>query len=148
MTENHTFRTRLRCRRAWLAAAGLLLAAAPAWAGGRTERVSVGPGGAQGNSTSGFGAFAVSAAGRFVAFTSDASNLVAGDTNGALDVFVRDRKLGTTERVSVATAGTEANGGSGRLGVAISAAGRFVAFYSEATNLVPNDTNGGSDIFV
>jgi hypothetical protein len=72
-----------------LAAAGLLLAGAvPAWAGS-TERVSVGPGGVQGNSDSSIPA--ISANGRFVAFSSIATNLVAGDTNGVEDVFVRTR---------------------------------------------------------
>jgi Tol biopolymer transport system component len=87
-----------------------------------------------------------SADGRFVAFQSDASNLVAGDTNGALDVFVRDRKRGKTVRVSVDSAGGEANGPS-TMG-AISPDGRFVAFGSHASNLVPSDTNFEYDIFV
>ena len=69
----------------------------------------------------------MSADGRYVAFGSDASNLVPGDTNHAGDVFVRDRRSGTTERVSVATGGTQANGAS--VSPAISADGRYVAFY-------------------
>jgi Tol biopolymer transport system component len=87
-----------------------------------------------------------SADGRFVAFQTDASNVVAGDTNGALDVFVRDRKRGRTVRVSVDSAGAEANGPS--IMGAISPDGRFVAFTSGATNLVPSDTNGEFDTFV
>ena len=119
-------------------------AAAPAWSDGTTERVSVGPGGAQGNS----GSFipALSADGRFVAFISTATNLVPGDTNDALDVFVHDRRTGTTRRVSVGPGGVQANGGSTR--AAISADGRLVAFHSVASNLVPGDTNGESDVFV
>ena len=75
-------------------------AAMPAWAHGTTERVSVSSGGAQGNDGSYFDP-AISADGRFVAFTSDATNLVPGDTNGAADIFVRDRQTGTTRRVSL-----------------------------------------------
>ena len=89
---------------------------------------------------------AISADGRFVAFASDASNLVPGDTNGTLDVFVRDRQTGTTRRVSVGPGGVQGNGDS--FDPAISADGRFVAFTSDATNLVPGDTNGASDVFV
>src|SRR5881409_3649136 len=117
---------------------------------GRTERVSVASGGAQGNGNSGLIGFAfppaLSADGRFIAFVSFATNLVAGDTNGATDVFVHDRLTGTTERVSVASGGTEGNDAS--LGPALSADGRFVAFQSDATNLVAGDTNGATDVFV
>ena len=73
----------------------------------------------------------ISADGRFVAFASYASNLVAGDTNGTDDVFVRDRKQGTTELVSVSSAGEQANAGTYRApDPSISADGRFVAFVS------------------
>ena len=75
-----------------------------------------------------------------MAFESDATNLVSGDTNGTADIFVHDRQTGTTERVSVATGGSQATGGS--FTPAISADGRFVAFHSDATNLVSGDTNG------
>ena len=89
----------------------------------------------------------ISEDGRFVAFSSRATNLVPNDLNGTFDIFIRDRLTGTTERVSVDSADAEANGGSyGR--PAISADGRFVAFSSEASNLVPGDTNGQEDIFV
>src|SRR5262245_27577526 len=108
-----------------------------------TTRVSVATGGAQANG--GSSSPAISADGRFVAFASEATNLVAGDTNGATDVFVRDLLTFTTERVSVATGGVQANGFSFR--PAISAAGRFVAFVSSATNLVPGDTNPFQKIF-
>ena len=89
---------------------------------------------------------AISADGRFVAFSSDATNLVPGDTNGTADVFVRDRQTGTTRRVSVGSGGAQGNGLS--VDPAISADGRFVAFASDATNLVPGDTNGADDVFV
>ena len=117
---------------------------------GTTERVSVASDGAQGNGSSGLVTFAfppaLSADGRFVAFVSFATNLVASDTNGATDVFVHDRQTGTTERVSVASDGTEGNAASA--GAALSADGRFVAFHSAATNLVAGDTNGTNDVFV
>jgi len=96
---------------------------------------------------------AVSADGRYVAFASDATNLVPSDTNGFTDVFVRDTCVGapagctpSTVRVSVDSNGAQANGFS--FSPAISADGRYVAFASDATNLVPSDTNGFTDIFV
>src|SRR5881409_2729990 len=117
---------------------------------GTTERVSVASGGAQGNGSSGLIGFAfppaLSADGRFIAFQSFATNLVAGDTNSATDVFVHDRQTGMTERVSVASDGTQANNVSSY--PALSADGRFVAFESDATNLVAGDTNGATDVFV
>src|SRR4029434_8337010 len=111
---------------------------------GTTERVSVSSAGAQASGLS--HAPSVSADGRFVAFTSLAANLVAGDTNGSWDIFVRDRQLGTTERVSLTTSGGQAYSGS--ISASISADGRFVAFRSTAANLVAGDTNGCADIFV
>jgi Tol biopolymer transport system component len=113
---------------------------------GVTRRVSVGPGGAQANGESFAGPLSLSADGRFVAFDSRASNLVLRDTNGVQDVFVRDRRADVTRRVSVGRGGAQANGFSS--GAAISADGRFVAFFSEASNLVPGDTNGVLDAFV
>src|SRR5437764_14044 len=109
-----------------------------------TERVSVASGGTEGNGAS--LSSALSADGRFVAFESAATNLVVGDTNGATDVFVRDRQTGMTARVSVASDGTQANNVSSY--PALSADGRFVAFQSDATNLVVGDTNGKTDVFV
>ena len=121
--------------------------ALPGASPGPTERVSVDSAGNQGNSDSSYPS--LSANGRFVAFISGASNLVPGDTNGVVDVFVHDRRTGTTERVNVDNAGNEANnGGDTRSRPAISADGRFVAFSSRATNLVPGDTNGWEDVFV
>ena len=84
--------------------------------------------------------------GRYVAFHSGASNLIAHDTNKATDVFVRDRKTGATMRVSVSGSGEQANSGS--FWPAISASGRFVVFSSYASNLVAGDTNNESDVFV
>jgi Tol biopolymer transport system component len=110
---------------------------------GQTTRVSVGTGGTQSNgSTQGF----LSAEGRFVALSSGASNLVSGDTNGFGDVFVHDRQTGQTTRVSVSSAGAEGNGDSED--ASVSADGRYVAFRSAASNLVPGDTNGVVDEFV
>lgn len=120
-------------------------------AAGVTSRVSVDSGNNPGDGTS--GAPRISADGRFVAFSSAATNLVAGDTNGLQDVFVHDRLTGQTTRVSIATDGAQGNGGSGGGRLApdntldISDDGRFVVFESEASNLVPGDTNGVSDIF-
>jgi Tol biopolymer transport system component len=116
---------------------------------GTTQRVSVSSTGEQGNNISRVAS--VSGDGRHVAFLSAASNLVPGDTNGTWDVFVRDRLTGTTERVSVSSAGQQANGPSNwdvMARPAISSDGRYVAFQSLATNLVPADTNGQWDIFV
>src|SRR5258706_1926376 len=94
----------------------------------------------------------ISGNGRYVAFASIATNLVLGDTNGALDLFVHDMQTGTTTRVSVDSSGIQANGPSnstdGTYDSFISTDGRYVAFESFATNLVPNDTNGMDDIFV
>jgi len=88
----------------------------------------------------------VSGDGRYVAFRSNASNLVQNDNNGVTDIFVRDRLLGTTEIVSVSTSGEIGDGGSDH--PSISADGRFVVFQSDSSNLVPDDTNGVPDIFL
>ncbi|MEW6267841.1 MAG: hypothetical protein AB1689_00920 [Thermodesulfobacteriota bacterium] len=112
-----------------------------------TERVSVSSTGEQGNADSAYPA--TSADGRFVAFTSAASNLVSGDGNGQVDVFVHDRATHETTRISVSSSGTESDGRSDYLPPgAMSASGRFVAFASAASNLVANDGNGTFDVFV
>jgi Tol biopolymer transport system component len=111
---------------------------------GQTTRVSVASDGAQGNE--GSGEPSLSADGRFVAFASNATNLVGGDTNGYADVFVHDCQTGETGRVSIASDGTQGNDGSA--GPSLSATGRFVAFYSMAYNLVSNDANFTFDVFV
>ncbi|MFO0839491.1 MAG: hypothetical protein U1D55_13325 [Phycisphaerae bacterium] len=90
----------------------------------------------------------ISADGRFVAFVSTATTLVAGDTNALADAFVKDRQTRAIERVSVATGGAQATGGGVDDRAYISADGRYVAFCSLATNLVTGDTNGQFDIFV
>jgi Tol biopolymer transport system component len=111
---------------------------------GTTRRVSLRSNGDQANHNSYLPS--ISADGRFVAFHSDASNLLPGDTNNKTDVFVHDRTTGTTRRVSVRSNGDQATGYS--YAPAISGDGRFVAFYSNASNLVPGDTNGKTDVFV
>ncbi len=111
---------------------------------GKTRLVSIATGGTQGNANSLGGWLSTDA--RFIAFTSHASNLVPGDTNGYPDAFVHDRQTGQTTRVSVASDGSQGNHGSEAQG--ISGDGRFVVFESWASNLVPNDTNQYNDIFV
>jgi Tol biopolymer transport system component len=108
------------------------------------ERVSISGGGTQGNAASNDAA--ISADGRYVAFDSYATNLVAGDTNAAWDIFVYDQQADTIERVSVSGSGIQGDDGS--IIPSISSDGRYVAFESAATNLAPGDTNGISDIFV
>jgi Tol biopolymer transport system component len=88
----------------------------------------------------------VSADGRFVVFTSTATNLVPGDTNGRPDVFVRDLVANTITRVSVSSAEAQSNGRSSA--PAIAADGSAVAFESGASNLVSHDSNGVADVFV
>jgi len=112
--------------------------------GGTTLAVSLTPGPSTANGDSDDPA--ISSDGRYVAFTSLASDIVPGDTNGTYDVFRRDLLTGTTIRISVATAGAEANNYSFR--PAISADGRQVAFHSDASNLVAGDTNGTRDCFL
>lgn len=97
-----------------------------------------------GNDSSTFGT--ASAGGRYVVFQSDASDLVAGDTNGVSDIFMRDIVAGTTLLVSAAVDGGSGNGASSD--AAVTPDGRYVAFVSEATNLVAGDTNGIPDVFV
>ena len=90
----------------------------------------------------------ISADGRFVAFSSTASNLVTGDANGQQDVFIADVVSGTIQLVSVASSGTQANGLSANSTLSVSADGRYVAFDSTANNLAGGDTNGQQDIFL
>ncbi len=118
--------------------AGLVTAPAAA-AAPSTVRVSESSASVEANAGSGQGGVAVSADGRYVAFLSDASNLVPGDANGVADVFVRDLRLHTTERVSVSTAGVEGDDSSSADALAISPEGRYVTFTSDATNLAPGN---------
>lgn len=112
--------------------------------GGTMTRVSVGSDGAEGNDES--WEPAISADGRYVAFASYADNLVAGDTNSTSDIFVRDRQAGATVRISVGSSGAQGNGGS--WDPTFSTDSRYVAFVSDASNLVTGDVNGVNDIFV
>jgi uncharacterized repeat protein (TIGR01451 family) len=135
------------------AAATAVALAAPATAlasPGITSAVSVSSAGVIGNDASSHPDMTPDA--RFVSFASSASNLVPGDTNGVGDVFVRDRRSGATERVSVGAKGAQGDGDSNVLGIgtdsAISDDGRYVAFKSEATNLVRGDRNANTDVFV
>ncbi len=109
-----------------------------------TERVSLNSAEAQGNGSS--YSPSISADGRYVAFYSLADNLVAGDTNASYDIFVRDRQTGDTELISVDSA--EVQGNDRSVEPSISSDGRFVAFESDATNLVTGDTNAMTDTFV
>ncbi|MEW6775411.1 MAG: hypothetical protein AB1405_03915 [Bdellovibrionota bacterium] len=114
----------------------------------QTERVSLS---SEGSEADGDNVFflsrpAISGDGRYVAFASAASNLVEGDTNGRVDVFVRDREAGTTVRASVSSEGAESTGSSWY--PSISSDGRFVAFSSDGTGLAPEDADSGSDVFV
>jgi Tol biopolymer transport system component len=107
------------------------------------ERISVTGAGAQGDGISGWPS--VSADGRYVAFESEATNLVPGDVNGTTDVFVHDRVLGTTVRPVTSLASGFPQ--DGLYGAAISAEGRYLSFTSWAPDLVPGDTNNTSDVF-
>ena len=111
---------------------------------GVTTRISVSSDGAQANGAS--DQPVISGNGRYVAFGSVASNLVVGDTNGREDVFVHDLQSGETTRVSVGTDGAQGGHVSGS--PALSHDGRYVAFNSHASNLVPADTNTKTDVFV
>ncbi len=117
-------------------------------AAGTTALVSHRNAGLPARTGSGFSSSpSVSADGRYVAFMSDAPDLVPGDANGTSDIFVRDVSAGTTTLVSVNSAGT-ATGNGFSYGPSISADGRYVAFTSYASDLVPGDTNGFGDVFV
>lgn len=126
------------------AAAGVIAVASPAHAAGATTRVSSSSAGVAGDQVSEVPA--VTADGRYVTFSSAADNLVPGDTDFAEDAFIRDRTTGTTERVSVATDGTQPHYAS--LRAKPSADGRYVVFDSFAPNLVAGDTNGLTDVFL
>jgi Tol biopolymer transport system component len=109
-----------------------------------TERVSVASDGTQANGP----CFSpsITGDGRFVAFNSEVSIFVPGDVNDNDDVFLHDRQTGVTERVSVASDGSL--GDSWSRSPRISGDGRWVAFQSWTTNLVPGDTNGQPDVLV
>jgi len=111
---------------------------------GTTVLVSVDSNGNQGNNSC--SRPRISGDGRCVAFESLANNLVDSDDNHHTDVFLRDLIAATTARVSVATDGSEANGENGI--AAISGDGNRILFWSDATNLIPDDHNGRRDLFV
>ena len=111
---------------------------------GTTERVSIRGAGVQGNDDS--FALGVSSDGNIVYFESNATNLISSDTNAAGDVFIRNRALAKTTRVSVDSAGNEGNGFSWFGGMAQDASA--VCFYSAATNLIPNDFNAKNDVYL
>jgi hypothetical protein len=118
---------------------------------GTTSRVNVDDAGAQAGVGPGIDGesnsqVTISADGRYVAFHSGADNLVPGDTNGAVDVFVHDRKNASTTRVSVTRAGTQSRHGG--FNPALSADGQHIAFLSDSPDLVRGDTNGIGDVFV
>jgi hypothetical protein len=127
-----------------LLGAAVLLGTAPAQS---VTRVNVSSANAQANGLSSDAQ--MTADGRYIVFSSDATNLVAGDVNGFRDVFVRDRLTGTTTLVSVSSAGVQGNGLSSVSDSSpISADGRYVVFYSSASNLVLADTNLVRDVFL
>lgn len=109
-----------------------------------TARVSVATGGAQANGSS--DEPAISDDGRVVVFTSTASNLASGDTNGLMDVYARDLVTGITTRISTSTNGTQGNSDSYL--ACVSGNGQYVAFQSWASNLVSSDTNGTADVLL
>jgi Tol biopolymer transport system component len=112
---------------------------------GQTSRVSVASDGTQANNISWVPK--ISADGRYITFSSDATNLVSNDNNYRLDAFVHDRQTGQTSRVSVASDGTESDGSSGAS--TISADGRYIAFVSDASNLISDGSVYGIfDAFV
>jgi Tol biopolymer transport system component len=119
---------------------------------GAVERISVSSAGAGGNNDSSteIRGVALTPDARFVAFSSLSTNLVPGDTNNTSDIFLRDRQLGTTTRVSVATGGGQVSAAPsfGSYGVSLSDDGRFVAFSSGSNSFTPLDTTLGFDIFV
>ncbi|NIW44429.1 MAG: T9SS type A sorting domain-containing protein, partial [candidate division Zixibacteria bacterium] len=114
---------------------------------GMKEIVSVSTAGQQANAHT-FGSLGkyMSDDGRFVTFATTADNLVSGDTNGEADIFLHDRHLGTTQRISLSSGGPQANGGSS--GPAINTNGQYVAFSSDADNLVPGDVDNVANVFL
>jgi hypothetical protein len=113
----------------------------------KTKRVSISSAGIQGNGQSpSTWRPEISGSGRYVAFESNATNLVANDTNATGDIFVRDRKQNRTRRVSVRFDGAQTNGLS--VIADITDNGRFIVFTSQATNLAVGDSNAAFDIFL
>lgn len=142
--DRFTFQASDGVRTATAMGSVIVVAGTPRWPG-QTVRASIGSDGSEGNASSIFGAIP-SGDGRYIVFSSAASNLVPGDTNGAVDAFVLDRQTRETTRVSVASDGSEGNDFS--LASDITPDGRYVAFTSLASNLVAGDTNATYDAFV
>ena len=116
---------------------------------GFTERISLAPGGGQGNDASGTGpahGLAMTPDARYVAMVAAASNLVPGDTNGIADIFRVDLSTGLSERMNLGPAGVQSNGQC--YFPRISTDGNFVVWNGGANNLVPGDTNGFEDVFL
>ncbi|MDP6995363.1 MAG: SUMF1/EgtB/PvdO family nonheme iron enzyme [Candidatus Poribacteria bacterium] len=117
---------------------------------GATTRVSLDSSGAQANGDS--SSPSISGDGRYIAFESNATNLVAVDTNGSIDIFVHDTQTGTTARVSLDSSGAQATGDSNSPSISNSEDplldGRYITFESAATNLVADDSNSSIDTFV
>jgi Tol biopolymer transport system component len=114
---------------------------------GTTVRANISSSGGQTDGfTGGFHSLSMSLDGRFIAFVLGATDLVPGDTNNVRDVFLRDIQAGTTTRISVSSRGDQSN--KGAMDPSVSADGRYVAFDSLSTNLVPGDTNNHDDVFV
>lgn len=107
---------------------------------------SLGLNGLSGNGASGGSRLSLSENGRYLAYESNASNLVLGDTNGVKDIFVYDHVIKSIRRVSISSNGVEANGDSSITG--ISHDGNVIVFTSDASNLVEGDTNAARDIFL
>ena len=113
---------------------------------GAIVRVNTTPGGVQGNGNT--NGPAISATGRYVVFKSFSSNLVSGDTNGTQDIVRKDLQTGAIDLVSSSAVGTLGNGNSGDFSApTVSADGRYVAFESQASNLVAGDASGTDDVF-
>lgn len=111
---------------------------------GSVGRVSLSSSAAEGNNSSSYAT--ISGDGRYVAYHSYATNLVSGDTNVTVDVFLTDVSSGVTQRAAIVAGGTQANGLNWQ--PSISADGRYISYYSEASNLVSGDTNARGDIFI
>jgi Tol biopolymer transport system component len=125
----------------------LTLAAAFAASSARAQTTTIVSVDSAGHASDGSSLYAeITADGRFIAFQSTATNLVPNDTNDSPDVFLRDVWTQTTIRISVGDQGQQGDGDG--LEPALAGNGRYVAFFSYAPNLVPNDTNGKPDVFV
>lgn len=111
---------------------------------GAINRVSTTSDGTEANGSSTYAAISNDA--RYVVFQSDAADLVTGDTNGNIDIFIKDLQTGTVKRLSLDSSGNQATGGDS-YAPTFSADGRFISFMSDATNLVANDLNGATDVF-